>query len=139
MVSLIKKIVGDQKGAALAETAIALPVIFCMLIGFTFFTSIIKDGLAMQAAARIGARHYAVHNDSVEAKELTREKLEDSGIFLDEDRGDRIVPVYAHTYGVGIKVDRHYSPFVFLERYLDMEPFVVSRAVIIHRTAEDAY
>jgi Flp pilus assembly protein TadG len=58
---------GDDRGAAMVEFALVLPVLVTLLVAIIQFGSAYNTKLALQAAAREGARAAALGDDGVSA------------------------------------------------------------------------
>lgn len=120
----------NKKGAAMVETAIALPILVMIVFGFLYFTMIIKDTLVIQTAAREGARHHAVYHDPLGAvaaaeEELSRGQVDDAVI----------TPTFGHDY-LGVKVEKD---VVLSIPFADLQVFTISREVMIHPVAKPTW
>lgn len=122
-INILRKFKKNQKGAALIETAIFLPILTMLVFGMLYFAQVIKDSLVMQTAAREGARSFAVYHDPQKAVNVVREELSngkvDADIYTINEPPDR---------GVVVQKDVILSiPFA------DLRVFTLRNEVIMHR------
>ncbi len=100
------KLLMNQRGSALVEVAIMLPIIMMLVFGFIQFTTAIRINTVLQMAAREGARKYAVTENKTAAMQKTKDELKlgginpsDTDIFVTDDNGRRVIvempiPIY---------------------------------------------
>ena len=67
--------VGDERGQAAVELALALPVVVLLLLGMLQVALVGRDQLAVELAAREAARAAAVSADPVAAARLAAERV----------------------------------------------------------------
>ncbi len=104
----------NRKGTITIELSIIFPI-FCMIaLTFVFFMHGIVLEIGMGAAAREGARDYALNHDPVRAEARTRAVLDsfrvDRATVRLMPRGDEMRVVVDRPYGV-------YLPFIGEKRY----------------------
>ena len=56
---MIKGFLKEEKGTALVELAVLMPIFLTLVFGYIFYMNAVKDTLIMQTAAREAARIYA--------------------------------------------------------------------------------
>lgn len=56
---MIKKLLKEEKGSAIMELAIIIPIFLLLVFGYIFYMNGVKDTLIMRTAAREAARVYA--------------------------------------------------------------------------------
>ncbi|WP_459195619.1 TadE/TadG family type IV pilus assembly protein [Wukongibacter baidiensis] len=59
MLKIVNRFIRDEKGTAIIELAILIPVIITLVFGYIFFMNGVKDTIVMRTAAREAARVYA--------------------------------------------------------------------------------
>lgn len=69
------RLLRDEKGSALVEVALMLPIILGMVFGFLFFTHAVRMNTVLEVAAREAARNYAVTHDLTKAKNKAKDEL----------------------------------------------------------------
>lgn len=126
---MIKKIKNNQKGAALVETAITLPMIVMLVFGMLYYAQIIKDSLVMQTAAREGARNYAVYYDRQEAVNIARKELANGKV-----EADVYIINKPPDKGMGIQKD-----VVLSVPFTEVHIFTLRNEVILHREDHPDY
>jgi Flp pilus assembly protein TadG len=70
----------DEKGSVVIEVALALPLILAVIFGFIGLNQMIHDSMAIQTAAREGARHYAIYHNVEDAIEIAERELEAANV-----------------------------------------------------------
>ena len=72
---MIKKLLQDEKGSAIIETAIAIPIILGLFFGLVLFANAYRYQIVMDMAARAGAREYQItrHNYTQAVNKAQRE------------------------------------------------------------------
>lgn len=60
MIKLIKRFLKDEKGNALIETAVSIPMLMGLFMSLVFFTIAMRYQLVISMAAKEGAREYQV-------------------------------------------------------------------------------
>lgn len=107
---IIKKL-KCQKGQALAETAIVLPLLVGLFLGLLIFGLAINAKIVVVDAARDGARHYALNLGSAEDK--VRDVISNGwGMSSDPSR----VNVTTYDDGAYVKVKVEYKQPVFVPK-----------------------
>lgn len=111
------KLFKDQKGSSVIfELAVLLPVMVMIFYGYTVFTNALATDIALQTAAREGAREYAITNIASRGvakanSELSASKVSGASVehFIDGDgRGIRV----SKTIGITIPFAGHYGPTI---------------------------
>lgn len=73
---ITKRILKNNKGSAIIETAIALPIVLGLFMGLFFFTNAVRYKLVMNMAAKEGARMYQISSgNATKAKNKAEEEL----------------------------------------------------------------
>ena len=99
---MIRKFISDEKGSAITEFALTLPLVLTLVFGYIFFMKGVETHILMQTAAREGARAYAnpiygvdmnSYAVAVANRELQENNIEASNISADADGLDRIVSI----------------------------------------------
>ncbi len=73
---LIKKLLKEEKGSAIIEVSIALPILLGLFMGLVFYTNAMRYKLVIDMAAKEGARTYQVtHGNISKAKTRAYEEL----------------------------------------------------------------
>lgn len=120
----------------MVEAAFVVPLLIVLLLGFTLFTTMIKDSMIMQTAAREGARYYSATNDFDLAEHMAWAVIEEATIDFDPNRGDCIIATSHGSRGVGITIEKNYHPHGFFNWFFGgsgIPPFTMRRTVYIHR------
>lgn len=96
---LIKKLIKDEKGNAIIETAVAIPMLLGLFMGLVFFTNSMRYKMVISMAAKEGAREYQVTmEDSQKSINKTHQELSLGGvsgaIVTIEDDGVKVVKPY---------------------------------------------
>ena len=96
---LIKKFFKDEKGSAIIETFVALPMLLGLFMGLVFFTNAMRYKLVVNMSAKEGAREYQVTmKNSQKAIEKTHKELTLGGVVganvTVEDDGIKVVKPY---------------------------------------------
>lgn len=71
----MKKILKDEKGNALIQTAVVIPMILGLFMGLVFFCNAYRYKIVMTMATKEGARAYAISHDEQVAVGVAREEL----------------------------------------------------------------
>lgn len=66
---MIKKFFEDEKGNVLVESAIAIPIILGLFMGFIFFANAYRYKIVMSQAAKEGARMYQLSMGDIQETE----------------------------------------------------------------------
>lgn len=120
----------NKKGAAMVETAIALPILTMIVFGFLYFTMIMKDTLVIQTAAREGARHHAVYHEPLEAVTVAQEELQ---------RGQVDYATATATFGRNYRGMRVEKDIILSIPFAELQLFTISREVMIHPAAKPTW
>lgn len=104
------KTVRTERGQAMVETAIVLPLLLIVLLGLIQFGLLFRDYLALVDAVRAGARTAAVSRDSADPAGATRAKVRAAGSDLDQSELDPIIVESTWTQGSEVRVAASY-PF----------------------------
>lgn len=107
-----KQLTQSQKGSALVESALVMPVILLLLFGLLEFGQILRIQQALTNAAREGARVGAIHLDSSQALDsasaVTQDYLERTGVNL---TNVKVSPAFSELNGIQalqLKIDYDY-------------------------------
>ncbi|MHB9095460.1 MAG: TadE/TadG family type IV pilus assembly protein [Eubacteriales bacterium] len=88
----MKKLFRDNKGQALVEMALVLPILVILLLGIMEFSRLFAGYLELQNAARDGARYAAVHLTDIsqfnQVKADTKEYVKGRFVMLDTSKLD---------------------------------------------------
>lgn len=100
MVRLIKKLIRDEKGNAIIETAVAIPMLLGLFMGLVFFTNAMRYKLVINMAAKEGARTYQVtmgnriKTINKTNEELTLGRVEGASVDIDVFGTVKVVKPY---------------------------------------------
>ncbi len=112
-----------KKGAALVELIAILPVLAMIVVGFVYYTILIKEALVIQTAARVGARNYAIYHEASEAEAVARNELARGQV-----KGARVQAMHGKD-SRGMKVEKDVKlkiPFV------EIHLFTIGREIYIY-------
>lgn len=91
---MIKKLMKEEKGSALVQTAIVIPIILLMFLGLVLFSNAYRYKIVMSMAAKEGAREYAVSmGDRDEAAKIAKKELAMGGVDADVTVAGRKVKI----------------------------------------------
>jgi hypothetical protein len=79
------KIVNDERGAALVEFAIVLPLLLLLIGGIIQFGFIFNGQITLTSAVREGARHAVVGNSDIDVKDKVKNSSVALMLEIDED------------------------------------------------------
>lgn len=97
---MIKKFIKEEKGSAITEFALTLPLVLLLVFGYIFLMNGVKTHIIMQTAAREGARAYANPTSwednfetaiEVAENELSANNIQGADVTAYADGFDRIV------------------------------------------------
>lgn len=120
---MLKKLCKEEKGSAITEFALTLPLVLLLVFGYIFFMNGVKIHIIMQTAAREGARAYAnpmwEGDNSADAigtaeKELAANNIKGATVSAYANGYDRIVVIekpYATRFPLKNFTLRAYSIF----------------------------
>lgn len=80
---MLKKL-KDDRGSAIVEVAIMLPVVLAITVGFMLFTLAIRNDTVLQTSAREADREYAITHSTSRALHKAQNELSLGGIDPDE-------------------------------------------------------
>lgn len=109
----IKQTLKDEKGQALVEAALVLPILSAIFLGILIFGLMINAKIVVVDAARDGARHYALglHTSTgVSVQEKVVESITNGWSLKPE----RVQPVRIEDNGTYVKVTVQYRQPVFV-------------------------
>lgn len=99
---MIRKFISDEKGSAITEFALTLPLVVLLVFGYIFYMNGVETHIIMQTAAREGARAYAnpiygvdmkSYAMAVSDRELEENNIKGSNITAYAEGLDRIVKI----------------------------------------------
>ncbi len=80
MLKIIKKIIKDNKGSAIIEMGIMMPLFLMLVFGYIFMVNVVRTDITIQTAVREGARLYSISHSANEAIEKTIKELKNNNI-----------------------------------------------------------
>lgn len=122
----------DDKGSAVVEVTILLPIILMLVFGFIFFTQAIRVNTVLNVAAREGAREFAITHSSSRAIAKAKEELAIGGI----NPNDATVTTYQKGYERSVRVELPYFGHIaFVGKY----PLMLKGEMTFHQEPYTTY
>lgn len=118
----------SDRGSAILETAIMLPIVLLLTFGFIFFTQAVATRIVLETAAREGARTYAVYNSAAMAEDKVMQELavgqvdpDDVEIIIEGSSYQRVVTVKM-PYSFYVPFAGEYAPVLVGSAVFKLEP-----------------
>lgn len=121
---MLYKLLKDEKGSAVVELAITLPLILVLVFGYIFFMNGLETQMVMQIAAREGARVYANPIRYANMKELAISKTQEE---LNRNKIDNAtIKAYASGYKRYVIIEKPYFT------YFPKKTFTLKAGAVFH-------